>query len=531
VDGGGVGIGMTGGRSGAPDDRVAIGIDIGTTNSKGVACLADGAVIASARLEHGVSTPHPGWFEHDAEGVWWADVVELCRRLMAEIGPQVSVAAVAVTTCGPCVVPVDVDGRPLRPAILYGVDTRAGVEIAAFHERPGRRAIQRLSRMPLSSQSVGPKIAWVVANEPDVARRTALWHTATSWIVARLTGVAAIDHHQGSYFAPFIDARRRAWDFRFATGLGLEGRLPSLRWAGETAGGVTPGAAAETGLPVGTPVVIGTSDGPTEALAVGASRPGIVAITYGSTTTLTTFGAPAGRRNDLWESEGWSPERRCVGAGLATSGAIVDWLRREFARELPDPALAAVPPEDAHAVLAREAAAAPVGANGLLVLPYFSGERTPIADPLTRGVVVGLTPAHTRADLHRAILEGIAFGVRHILEAFAAAGIPVEQLRAAGGGTRSPLGMQIVSDVTGHEQVLPRETIGAAFGAAHLAARAGGMIDAGGDVGDGDAWFEPAGRIQPDPQLAAAYERRYALFRRLYRDTRAVVHALAVRSA
>ena len=506
-----------------PVDALVIGVDIGTRNSKGVACRADGTVVARARLEHAVSSHRPGWYELDAETVLWGDTVAICRQLLAQIGGSSRVRGVAVTTCGPCLVPVDAEGRALRPAILYGVDTRAEAEIQEMDGRIGRREILALSRMPLTSQAVGPKIAWVVAHEPEVARRTATWHTATSYLVAHLTGVAVIDHHQASYFTPFLDAELRAWDLRHAGGLDLEGRLPPIRWPGEVAGGVTASAATATGLAVGTPVLVGTSDGPTEALAVGASRPGIVAVTYGSTTTLTTFTDAIGSTRGLWDSDGWSADQRCLASGLSTSGAIVDWFRREFARDLPDDHDAAG--DRALAILANEAVGSPPGARGLVVLPYFSGERTPFADPLARGVIAGLTLAHGRGDLHRAILEGIAFGVRQILEAFDVAGVTVERLRAAGGGTLSPIALQIVSDVTGCEQDVPRETIGASFGAAFLAAGAVGLV--GVDDDRPDAWFQLDRRMSPDPARAAFYDRRYPLFRQLYLDTTATVHELA----
>jgi len=507
---------------------LVFGIDIGTTNSKGVACLADGTVVARARREHRVASPQPGWFELDAETALWADTVAICRQLLAGIGDARSVRAVAVTTCGPCLVPVDADGRALRPAILYGVDIRASAQAAELERRIGRRAVAALSGMPLTSQAVGPKIAWVVEHEPEVDRQTARWHTATSYLVARLTGVEAIDHHQASYFTPFVDARRRTWDLRHAAGLGLEDRLPPMRWPGEIAGTVTARAAAATGLLAGTPVLVGTSDGPTEALAVGASRPGIVAATYGSTTTLTTFADAAGPTRGLWASDGWSPDRRCLAAGLSTSGAIVSWLRRLAVSNLLDDGGGAG--ELSHAALGAEAAGSPAGANGLLVLPYFSGERTPFDDPLARGVIAGLTLAHTRGDLHRAILEGIAFGVRHILEAFGDAGIPVERLRATGGGTLSPVAMQIVSDVTGLAQEVPSVTVGASFGAAYLAARAVGLapaLDQAADDRSADAWFRLDRRIAPDPATRDLYDRRYARFRALYRETARTVHELA----
>ncbi len=510
-------------------DALVIGVDIGTTNSKAVACRLDGRIVAEARMEHAVSSPQAGWFEHDAEAVWWGDTVALCRRLMAEIGREAPIRGLAITTCGPCLVPVGADGLALRAGILYGVDTRATAIAQAFEGTIGRRAIRALSGMDLTSQSVGPKIGWVWRHEPDVARQAVLWHTATSFVVARLTGIAVIDHHQASYMAPFIDARRRRWDLRHAAGLALDGRLPALAWPGEIAGPLTAVAAAATGLPAGIPVLVGTSDGPTEALGVGAERPGVVAATYGSTTTLTTFADPTRPARGLWATAGWDVDQRCLAGGLSASGAIVDWLRRELALEMPGDT-----PTDvvaAHDALAAAAAASPPGARGLLVLPYPSGERTPFDDPLARGVVVGLTLQHTRADLHRAILEGIAFGVRHLLETFAAVGVPVDTIRAAGGGTASPLGPQIVSDVTGRAQAVAASSIGASYGAAHLAARAigqdhGATPDANsGD--DGDGWFRAERTVRPDPQLADTYDRGYALFRRLYRDTRPVVHALA----
>jgi xylulokinase len=321
---------------------------------------------------------------------------------------------------------------------------------------------------------------------------------------------------------------------RHAEGLHLDGRLPGLGWPSDIAGTVLAAAASATGLPAGIPVLVGTSDGPTEALALGATRPGIVAATYGSTSTLTTFGPPPRPTPAvLWTSEGWSPDEHCLAAGLSATGAIVSWLRRELAPDVPFDALGA------------EAAASPPGANGLLVLPYFSGERTPFADPSARGVVIGLTLQHTRGDLHRAILEGIAFGVRHILETFTDAGIAIDSIRASGGGTRNLVGMQVVADVTGRPQALARATNGAAYGAAYLAAEALGLVArvAVGAVGEvrpevrpeadpgrvtrDDGWFQPDRQVSPDPTTAALYDRRYVLFRRLYRDTRPVVHALA----
>lgn len=499
-------------------DAVVVGIDIGTSSSKAVAVRVDGTIVAQVRSEHAVTTPRPGWYEHDAEAVWWDDTRALCRRLTRELGDRAFIRAIAVTTCGPCLVPVDAAGRPLRAGILYGVDTRATDEVRDLEAAIGRRAIRAMSGMDLTSQSVGPKIAWVWRHEPAVASAAATWHTATSFVVARLAGESVIDHHQASYFAPFIDARRRRWDLRHADGLRLEGRLPRLGWPGEVAGRLTPAAAAQTGLPAGIPVLVGTSDGPAEALAVGAAEPYLAAATYGSTLTITAFARPERRPGGLWVTQGWSPDLPCVGAGLSASGAVLTWFRREMAREHPQGD--AVEVREAQRSLDAEAASAPVGARGLLVLPHLAGQRAPTGTPDARGVVAGLTLAHTRADVHRAILEGIGYAVRHTLEAFEAAGIRIDVLRASGGGTASMLTLQIVSDITGREQVVVGPAIGASYGAALLAARAIGAVDP--DQADG--WRTDGVRVRPDPSVAGFHDRRYEQVRRLERAVQGVVH-------
>lgn len=496
---------------------VVLGIDIGTSRSKGVACRPDGTVVAHATKAHEVDRPVPGRVEQDAEAVWWGDTVALCRDLVEAVRDPGRIRAVAVTTCGPCLLPVDGDGRPLRPGILYGIDTRAADEIERLEQRIGAASIRRRTGMPLTSQSVGPKLAWVARHEPEVARRTVAWHTATSFIVERLTGVAAIDHHQASYFGPFIDARRRAWDLRDADAAGLPGlarTLPDLRWPREVAGGVTAAAASTTSLPAGVPVLVGTSDGPMEALAAGATVPGIVAITHGSTTTLTVLAVPSGRARGLWLTEGLGPDQPCVGVGVTTTGALVRWAGAILAPGL-DPA-------DADRVLEREAAASPPGANGLLIVPSFAGESTPVHDPTARGIIAGLTLKHGRGDISRAVLEGIAFGVRDLLEAYAAAGLPVDRLRAAGGGTTNALALQLVSDVTGRSQDVAATPACAALGAALLAAEAVGLAEADVD------WFVADRRIEPDLATTVVYDERYAAFRRLVRDARPTGRALAL---
>jgi xylulokinase len=499
--------------------ELLLGIDVGTYSSKGVLCRPSGAVLAEARAAHEMSVPRPGWAEHDADRVWWADVVAIARELTARIPAGDRIAALAVSAIGPCLLPVDAAGRPLRPAILYGVDARATRQIEDLEQRYGREALVELGGMRLTSQAIGPKILWLRAHEPDIYERASRFLTATSYLVRRLTGETVIDRHTASHFNPLIALDRLEWDARFAADITELEQLPELRWSDEIVGTVTDEAAAETGLTAGTPVTAGAVDALAEAVSVGVVEPGDLMLMYGSTAFLILVVERRRSHPDLWATAGAFPGQYALAAGMATTGSATTWFRNQFGRDLrvdgdPDP----------YAVLAEEAADAPAGARGLVFLPYFSGERTPIHDPDARGVLAGLTLGHRRGDVYRALLEGVAYGIRHNLETMASAGAPIGRIVAVGGGAANRLWLQIVSDVTGRSQIVPRQTIGAAYGDAFLAGLACGLIPDRSVLAA--RWVQPGTTVEPGPD-ASCYESPYRLFSDLYRDSRAVVHGLA----
>ncbi|HEV2779376.1 MAG TPA: FGGY-family carbohydrate kinase [Actinophytocola sp.] len=485
---------------------VLIGIDIGTASSKGVLVSEHGKVLARASRPHETSSPHPGWFEHDAESVWWADFLALAGELMSAVDGH-DLAGLAVSGIGPCLLPADASGRPLRPAILYGVDTRAAAEIAELTEELGAGEILRRGGTPLSSQAIGPKIRWLARHEPEIYRRTERLLMASSYLVHRLTGRYVLDHHSASQCDPMYDQNALGWADDWAARVAPGIRLPSLAWPTEVVGTVTAEAARETGLPQGLPVTAGTVDAWAEAASVGVRAPGDVMAMYGTTMFLIQVLAQGRPDPGLWTTSGVFPGTRTLAAGMATSGALTDWLRRLVGADF--------------ATLVAEAAEVPPGSRGLLVLPYFAGERTPIFDPSARGMIAGLTLAHGRAELYRAALEGIAYGVRHNLEVMRAAGGAPPRLVAVGGGTQGGLWTQIVSDVTGLAQQVPAETIGACLGDALLAALAVGI-----DV-DHEAWNPTAHTVRPDPARTAHYEPFYRHYRDLYPATMNVAHFLA----
>lgn len=487
-----------------------LGVDIGTSSSKGVLVGDDGAILADATVLHDVDRPRPGWVEMDA-GVWWEEFLALTAELLASArdrGLDPHVVAVGVSGMGPCVLLTDDDDRPVRPAILYGVDTRAAAQVGRITDELGETDIVRVGGSHLSSQAAAPKIAWIADEEPEAYARSRRLFMPASWLVRRLTGAYVLDHQSASQSSPLYDVDAEAWHEpwwqRYAPGI----EPPALRWAGEIAGSVTDAAAAATGLPAGTPVITGTIDAWTEAVSVGAHEPGDLMLMYGTTMFLVATGTETLRTPSMWTTAGAFPGTRNLAGGLATSGALTAWLKDITGADYP--------------ALLAEAAASPAGARGLLMLPFFAGERTPILDPDARGVVAGLTLAHGRGDLYRAALEGTAMGVRHNVETMRAAGADIRRIVAVGGGTRGALWLQIVSDVTGLVQEVPDITIGASYGAAFLAAGAVAAVPP--LIQD---WNPSSARITPDPELSRVYDDLFERYLGLYAATKDIVHELA----
>jgi xylulokinase len=403
--------------------------------------------------------------------------------------------------------PVDAEGRPLMNGVLYGVDTRATDQIAALNEAIGEDVILAACGNALTSQSVGPKILWLKETQPELFARTAQVLTSTSYLIWKLTGEYVIDHYTAANFSPLYDVGRQDWTDELADFLPLD-RLPRLMWSSEIAGRVTAAAAAETGLAIGTPVTCGTIDAAAEAVSVGVAAPGEMMVMYGSTIFIIQVTGTPVRDARLWYAPWLFPGQHASMAGLATSGTLTHWFRDQLARDAD------------FATLASEAAASPKGAKGLICLPYFSGERTPIHDPHAKGVFFGLDLTHTRADLYRAVLEGIAMGTAHVFETCAEVGAAPGRVLAVGGGTKNALWLQATSDIGGVVQHVCERTIGASYGDAFLAALAIGAVR----PGDIRAWNPDASTVTPE--VVPAYGVQYPVWKQLYLQTRDLMAAL-----
>lgn len=482
---------------------IFLGVDIGTSSSKGVAVTADGELLATAVREHRVDRPAPGVVEMDGN-IWWEEFCSLAREL-AEHAPD-GFAAVGVSGMGPCVQLTDADDNPTTPSALYGVDTRATDQIRELNDELGADAIFERSDSYLSTQSGGPKFRWFAQHRPDEYERSRRFHMPASLIVAKLTGEYVMDRQSASQSTPLYDAATQEWNQEWADVVAPGIELPRLGWAGEQAGTVHAAGSEASGVAEGTPVIVGTIDAWAEGLSVGAVDDGDLMLMYGTTMFLVAMTDHRVQHPTMWGTTSLREGQWNLAGGMATSGAITGWLRELFGS--PD-----------YAVLVEEAERSTPGARGLLMLPYFEGERTPIQDPFARGTITGLTIGHHRGDLYRAALEATAYGVRHNVETYRAAGVGIERVIAVGGGTKSTLWPQIVSDVTGLEQHIAEKSVGASYGDAFLAAQ---LLDPSVNIRD----WNPAVEVIK-PQEYDEYETGYQHYRDLYELTKDIQHSLA----
>jgi xylulokinase len=503
-------------------EKLLMGVDIGTNSSKGVLVTPDGEIVAQHVVPHDMDVPRPGWAEQDADGVWWTDFVRISRALLATSDRRGrEIGGVGVSAIGPCLLPVDAHNRPLRPGILYGIDTRATEEIALLDDRYGSQAMYDLGGSTLSSQTVGPKILWLRRHQPEIYAQAAYFHSANDYIVLRLTGQHVIDMYTASLCNPLFSIDEQRWDETFSEQIVDTGHLPRPAWATEIAGEVTREAAEETGLEPGTPVIVGTVDAVAEAISVGAVQPGDLMCMYGSTTFLILASDRVKRSETMWAVCHGLPGLFGMAAGMSTTGSLTRWFLDNFAREL----LHAETDGEAYEILAHEASLVQPGSLGLVMLPYFSGERTPINDPMARGTVCGLTLAHRREHVYRALLESVAYGIADNLQTMAAAGNRPRRIVAVGGGTKNETWLQIVSDVSALPQLLPAVTIGASYGDALLAGVGTGLLPPADQALP--QWVRIDHTVDPDMGRHALYQEYFQIYKDLYRHSAAEQHELA----
>lgn len=491
-----------------------LGIDVSTTGAKALVIDEKGAVRSSATTALTLSTPRPLWSEQDPHE-WWDGLVASIRRALADAGiAPGEIQGIGLTGQMHGLVLLDAAGQVLRPAILWN-DQRTAAECDEIRARVGRERLIQITGNDALTGFTAPKILWVKNHEPEIYAKAEHVLLPKDYIRLRLTDAYGMDKADGSGTILF-DLKSRNWSAELLEMLGIPARwLPPTFEGPEITGYVGAEAAAATGLAAGTPVMAGGGDQAAGAVGVGAIAPGVVSLVLGTSgvvfaTTPSALIEPEGRLHAFCHSV---PGRwHFMGVMLSAAGSL-QWHRDTIAPQL------------SFDALVDEAAAVPAGSEGLLFLPYLSGERTPHPDPLARGAWVGLTLRHGRGHLTRAVLEGVAYGLKDSFRLIEQAGLgAIDQVRASGGGTRSAVWRQILADVLDVELVTVNTTEGAAFGAALLAAVGSGFwpsVDAA-----CAATIQVTGSTSPDPDAAAAYARSYALYRGLYPALSPTFHAL-----
>jgi len=500
-----------------------IGIDVGTTGSKALLIGADGSVRASATAEYPMFTPQPLWAEQRPAD-WWAATVTSIRRVLDEGGVQPGqVAGVGLTGQMHGLVLLDAQGRVLRPCIMWN-DQRTAAQCAAITASVGAEQVLRLTGNPVLPGFTAPKIVWVREHEPEAYARVAKVLLPKDYVRYCLTGGFFSEVSDASGTSLF-DVGRRQWSAEMLEALELPRQwLPEVTESPVVSAHVSARAAAETGLLAGTPVVGGGGDQAAQAVGTGIVAEGVVSATLG--TSGVVFAAsetyrvePQGRLHAFCHA---APGMWHLMGVMLSAGGSFRWYRDVLGA--PERALARQSGRDPYDVLTEAAAQVPAGCEGLLFLPYLSGERTPHPDPNARGVFFGLTLRHTKAHVTRAVLEGVSYGLRDSLELMRGLGLSIAQVRASGGGARSDLWRHILADVFGTEIVTVNVTEGAAYGAALLAGVGAGVYPS--VAAACDAGVHVTGRTEPGP-AASVYADYYPRYRALYPALQAEFEAIA----
>jgi len=481
-----------------------LGLDSSTTATKALLIDEKGKVLGVASSHYNYETPHPLWTEQHPD-LWWEGTVDSIRKLMDELDVNPNqIAGIGLTGQMHGLVLLDGNLEVLRPALLWN-DQRTGAQCDTIRTRIGKQKLIAITGNDALTGFTAPKIVWVQEQEPDIYARARHILLPKDYVRLKLTGELASDK-AGAAGTLLFDVARRNWSQEVLEALNIKPSFMPRTFEGtQPTGHLTPEASKATGLPAGIPVVGGGGDQAAQAVGVGAVKEGIIALTLGTSGVIfassnTPAVEPDGRLHAFCHAV---PDRwHMMGVMLSAAGSF-RWYRDTVA------------PGVSFADLSKEAESVPPGCEGLLFLPYLTGERTPHPDPYARGAFIGLTVRHQREHMTRAVLEGVGFGLRDSFTLIEGSGLPkAERVLISGGGAKSPQWRQILADILNAELSTVNTAEGAAFGAALLAGIGAGIwtdIDAA-----HNEVIQITGTTRPSPESAGRYDTYYRLYRELY---------------
>ncbi len=489
---------------------VLLGLDIGTTSTEGILIDTDGGTLATLSRPSELISLHANWAEEDPE-LWWSNVVAITRGLLERTrlsGKEI--AAVGVSGMVPALILLDRNGRVLRRSMQQN-DARATEEIEAMRRRFDSRHFFELTGGSINQQLIAPKLQWVAHHEPEVLRAIATVFGSYDFIAHRLTGSRTVEHNW-ALESGLMEFARRQFTAELIEPAGIDASvLAPIRASHEVVGTITAEVAAATGLAMGTPVIAGCADHVASAYAAGAANDGDLVLKFGGAGDILLSTARPVTDPRLFIDYHVIPEHYFSNGCTAASGSLLKWIARELAageqEKAPQASLSI------YAWLDRRAEEVPAGSGGVVLLPYFLGEKTPLHDPYARGTLVGLGLHHGLAHVWRAALEGVIFGFRHHVEVFEENGLSVRRVFACDGGAASDLWLQIAADVIGRAVQRVERHPGSCLGAAYVAGYGAGLF---GDFG-GIGRYVGAGRVfEPNIGNRGVYDRAYANYREIY---------------
>lgn len=493
-----------------------IGTDIGTSGTKTVLMDTTGKLIAQDTQEYDVLTPKPLWAEQWPD-VWEAAVRDSIRNTVKKANVKAEdIKGICISGLyGGSGIPLDADMKPIRPCLIW-MDRRASKECDWVRENIGEDKLKRITQNGIDPYYGYTKMLWIKNNEPENWKKTKLFLPPNDYVIYKLTGKVAIDYSSAGNIGGIFDMNTRTWSDELLKDMGIPKEMmpQNIVESTDIVGTLTKEAAADLGLNEGTPICAGGIDCGASNIGMGVLEPGTYAVTIGSSMCAALISDKPIEGTDLiiWPYLYDAKRLSYNFAGSLTAGAIVKWFRNTFAEM--EMEIENNTGKNAYDQLNKEAEKVPVGSEGLVVLPYFMGERAPVWDPDAKGVIFGLSLAHSKAHIYRAFLEAVAFSLRHSMEATGESVKSIKSILLAGGVTKSKLWKQIFADVTGYPIVCPKFNVEANMGDVILAGIGTGTLTYD-DVKKWQMLDEP---VNPIPENKAKYDKSYKIYKEVYEN-------------
>jgi sugar (pentulose or hexulose) kinase len=507
-----------------------IGVDIGTQSTKALLVDRNGAIVAKHAAGYQPDTPRPLWAEQ-WPSVWLDAVVECVARCVAAareqgIAPSAIRAVCVSSLYGGSGIPVDSAIRPLHPCLIW-MDRRATAQVDWVREHVDLDKLYAITGNGVDSYYGFTKMLWLRDRQPDVWAKTRYFLPPNAYVIHQLTGEIAVDHSSAGNIGGVYDVARRAWSADMLDRLGIPATMMPARLveSSDVVGGLLPQWTERLGLDAGTPIVAGGVDAAVATFAAGAARTGQHVAMIGTSMCWGYINQEVDARHGLVSMPHVFNGQRdlYVFGGAITAGASVTWYREQFCHAEIE-AARALPHGDPHALLEEAAARIPAGADGVMFLPYLMGERSPVWDAKASGAFIGLSLAHTRAHLYRAVLEGVSFALKHNIEAGRKGAKSLDdKLIVVGGAAHSALWMQIIADITGYPVWTIEQDVEAAMGAALLAAVGVQLVSR---EAAQRGWVTLVERARPDADRLALYAERFEIYTGLYPALMPFMHRL-----